>query len=164
MHVYEISVTTTGAVFKVDGTLAGTITQNIPTGALGVYADSYYAGSGNVPAYVDNVMLTLTDGAVAGTAPGISAQPTNLTISATSNATFSVTATGTAPLSYQWCNDTGNIAAGTNATLNLANCTNEPNRKLQCSDHQRLGQHHQQCGNADGESAGADDHLRRARK
>ena len=35
-------------------------------------------------------------------APSITAQPSSVTITAGQTATFSVTATGTAPLSYQW--------------------------------------------------------------
>jgi hypothetical protein len=45
---------------------------------------------------------TLTVNAPAGTAPSITAQPANQTVSAGQTATFTVTATGTAPLSYQW--------------------------------------------------------------
>jgi len=45
---------------------------------------------------------TLTVNAPAGTAPSITAQPTNQTVTAGQTATFTVTATGTAPLSYQW--------------------------------------------------------------
>ena len=48
-------------------------------------------------------------------------QPTNQTVVAGQTAMFSVTATGTQPLSYQWTFDTTNIAAGTNATLVLTN-------------------------------------------
>ena len=43
--------------------------------------------------------------AVAGIPPGISSQPAGLAVNATSNATFTVTATGTAPLAYQWRKD-----------------------------------------------------------
>jgi len=44
---------------------------------------------------------TLTVNAT-GTAPNITTQPANQTVSAGQTATFSVVATGTAPLSYQW--------------------------------------------------------------
>jgi len=61
-HNYEISVTTTSVWFKVDGTLAGTVTANIPTGALNVYIDSYDGGGvGNVPVTIDSVSLSLTN-------------------------------------------------------------------------------------------------------
>jgi hypothetical protein len=42
------------------------------------------------------------------TAPSITSQPTNATVAAGGTATFSVTATGTAPLAYQWTNNGSN--------------------------------------------------------
>ena len=59
--------------------------------------------------------------------PSITAQPTNLTITAGSSAVFNVTATGSAPLRYQWCFNTNSaLANATNATLTLnsINATN----------------------------------------
>jgi len=53
--------------------------------------------------------------------PAITAQPVSQTVSASSNATFSVTATGTAPLSYQWSKDGIVLLGATNATLTLTN-------------------------------------------
>src|SRR5207249_90934 len=44
-------------------------------------------------------------------APSIIAQPVNQTVTAGQSATFSVTATGTAPLSYQW-NKNGTASSG----------------------------------------------------
>ncbi len=48
-----------------------------------------------------------------GTAPAITQQPTSQTVTAGQSATFTVTATGTAPLSYQWY--VNGAAAGTNS-------------------------------------------------
>ncbi len=56
---------------------------------------------------------------IVGIQPGISSQPTNLTVNVTSNATFNVNATGTAPFSYQWRTNSVNLAGATNATLTL---------------------------------------------
>ena len=53
--------------------------------------------------------------------PSISSQPTNQTLLAGQTASFNVTASGTAPLSYQWRFGTTNIANATNATLTLTN-------------------------------------------
>ncbi|MBM4225487.1 MAG: hypothetical protein FJ167_12080, partial [Gammaproteobacteria bacterium] len=53
--------------------------------------------------------------------PAITAQPVSQTVSVSSNATFSVTATGTAPLSYQWSKDGIVLLGATNATLTLTN-------------------------------------------
>jgi len=50
------------------------------------------------------------------TAPAITTQPSNQTVAAGQTATFSVVATGTAPLSYQWQKGTSDIAAATSAS------------------------------------------------
>lgn len=49
--------------------------------------------------------------------PAITAQPQDATVLTGATATFSVTATGTAPLSYQWYLGTQAIGGGTSATL-----------------------------------------------
>lgn len=48
-------------------------------------------------------------------APAITTQPSNQTVPAGQTATFSVVATGTAPLSYQWQKGTSDIAGATSA-------------------------------------------------
>ena len=53
--------------------------------------------------------------------PTIAAQPTNQTVSPGATAIFSVTASGTAPLIYQWRFDGWNLNGQTNATLSLTN-------------------------------------------
>jgi hypothetical protein len=58
---------------------------------------------------------TLTVSAAA-VAPSISAQPTNQTVTAGQAATFSVTAAGTAPLSYQWKKGGTPISGATSAS------------------------------------------------
>ena len=56
------------------------------------------------------------------TAPTITSQPVSQTVTAGSSVSFSVTASGTAPLSYQWSWNVSNTLAGaTNATLLLTN-------------------------------------------
>jgi hypothetical protein len=56
-------------------------------------------------------------------APDITAQPQGQTNSTGSNAVFSVTATGTAPLAYQWRKDGGPLPGKTAASLGLTNLT-----------------------------------------
>src|SRR5207244_4120447 len=62
-----------------------------------------------------------------GTAPVISTQPANQTVTAGGTATFSVTATGTGTLTYQWMKGAttlangGNISGATSATLTISN-------------------------------------------
>ncbi|HEY5911245.1 MAG TPA: immunoglobulin domain-containing protein, partial [Verrucomicrobiae bacterium] len=57
------------------------------------------------------------------TAPSITTQPASQTVLAGANVSFTVVATGTAPLSYQWMKNGGNIAGATTATLTLNNVT-----------------------------------------
>ncbi len=56
-----------------------------------------------------------------GNAPVITTQPPNLTVVANSNVTLSVSATGDAPLRYQWTFDGDVLPGKTNATLSLPN-------------------------------------------
>lgn len=55
------------------------------------------------------------------TPPGITTQPASQTAPAGSNVTFSVVATGTAPLGYQWKKDGADIPGATGAALTLTN-------------------------------------------
>ena len=53
--------------------------------------------------------------------PVIATQPQSLTVDPGTNATFSVSATNTAPLSYQWRKDGAKIPGATNSTLTISN-------------------------------------------
>jgi sugar lactone lactonase YvrE len=55
------------------------------------------------------------------TPPGIATQPQNQTVSQTSNATFTVTATGTTPLAYQWFFNGARLAGATASGYTVAN-------------------------------------------
>jgi glucose/arabinose dehydrogenase len=55
----------------------------------------------------------------ANTAPTISAQPANATVAAGQSATFAVTASGSAPLAYQWQRNGVNISGATARTYTL---------------------------------------------
>ncbi|HEU4390686.1 MAG TPA: immunoglobulin domain-containing protein, partial [Blastocatellia bacterium] len=54
-------------------------------------------------------------------APSITSQPASQVVMTGSNANFTVLATGTAPLTYQWSKDGSPIGGATAATLNLTN-------------------------------------------
>jgi hypothetical protein len=83
------------------------------------------------PSQAGNYRVVITNSAGAVTSsvasltvlvpPGITAQPTNVTATVGSNATFSVAATGTAPLTYQWQLASTNLPGATATTLQLAN-------------------------------------------
>jgi phosphatidylinositol-3-phosphatase len=61
-----------------------------------------------------------SQGAPTVVAPGITAQPQNTTVSVGQTASFTVTATGTAPLAYQWRRSGSAIAGATAATYTTA--------------------------------------------
>ncbi|MCX8518313.1 MAG: immunoglobulin domain-containing protein [Rhodoferax sp.] len=52
----------------------------------------------------------------AATAPGITSQPVGQSVVAGKTATFSVLATGSAPLAYQWKKNGADISGATNST------------------------------------------------
>ena len=60
-------------------------------------------------------------------APSIATQPTNQTVTAGQTATFSVTAAGTAPLSYQWQKGTTAITGATSASYTTPATTTSDN-------------------------------------
>jgi chitodextrinase len=68
-------------------------------------------GSGNLSSYSN--VATATTTAPVPVAPSITQQPSGKTVSAGQTATFAVTASGTAPLSYQWQKGTTNISGAT---------------------------------------------------
>lgn len=69
----------------------------------------------NPPGSVTSNSATLTVNS-APTAPTITTQPVSQTVTAGQTATFSVVATGTAPLAYQWQKNGTNISAATAAS------------------------------------------------
>jgi len=65
----------------------------------------------------DERLVTLT--VLSANAPAITGQPRSATNYVGQNVLFNVTATGTAPLSYQWWKDGSPIAGATTASLYL---------------------------------------------
>src|ERR1035437_5113475 len=97
----------TNMQFVVKATGSSTVLQ------IGGQDDNYYLG-------LDDVTVT------PGFAPAISTQPNNLTILSGSNAVFSATVSGTAPLVYQWRKNGTNLSNGGNisgATSNVLTLT-----------------------------------------
>ena len=62
-----------------------------------------------------------------GSAPAIATQPANQTVTAGQTATFSVTAAGTAPLTYQWQKGTTPISGATSASYTTPATTTSDN-------------------------------------
>jgi len=85
--------------------------------------------SGNYRLVVANSFGSVTSSVAVltvGLAPGITAQPVNLTILTGSNAVFSATASGSSPLTYQWRKNGTNLLNGSGvsgATTNLLTLT-----------------------------------------
>jgi hypothetical protein len=85
------------------------------------------------PAHAGNYEVVITNnyGSVTSVAavltvlvpPSITTQPIGQTVTSGDDATFSVVAAGTAPLSYQWRRNGINVAGGTSSTLNLSAVT-----------------------------------------
>src|SRR5437899_1693004 len=65
-------------------------------------------------------MSLLTSGLMAGTPPSIVTQPTSLVVTQGNSASFSVSATGDAPLAYQWRFGGGPLTNATNSIFNVA--------------------------------------------
>ncbi|MFO1450345.1 MAG: immunoglobulin domain-containing protein [Opitutaceae bacterium] len=99
---------------QTDNTAASIAHTTTQAGLFTVVVSGYYAG--NVGAY------RLTFGGVSAIqSPAIVTQPVSQAVNAGAAATFSVTATGTAPLAYQWRRNGVDLPGATAATLALTN-------------------------------------------
>lgn len=88
--------------------------QNIPAGTLVTFRIVLWGGTGTGSWYINNmaaagydlqVLGTLTPVVVAPTAPVITVPPATTNVFAGKNAGFRITATGDAPLNFQWLKD-----------------------------------------------------------
>ncbi len=78
-----------------------------------------YAGEANNNGWI--LAIDIKPGAdTSPTAPGIATQPVSITVTAGEDASFSVVASGSGPLSYQWFRDGNEIAGAITATYTLA--------------------------------------------
>ncbi|MBL8764943.1 MAG: S8 family serine peptidase [Phycisphaerae bacterium] len=75
----------------------------------------------SIPSGAQGYALVISGDVSTCTAPAIAAHPSNVTVSRGQTANFTVGATGTAPLSYQWKKGVANVPGGTNATLSITN-------------------------------------------
>ena len=81
----------------------------------GDYSVRVSNSAGNVTS--NNATLTVNQAVVA---PQITSQPNDQTVTEGQTANFSVTATGTGPLSYQWRKDGSNISGATSASYSIS--------------------------------------------
>jgi ferredoxin len=82
-----------------------------------------YNGAKNSQLATGTVVVGTSGGNPGAVAPVITQQPASQTVTAGSGVTFTVTATGTAPLSYQWAKNGNYIAGATGATYTLSSVT-----------------------------------------
>lgn len=92
------------------------------------------ASDNDVASYTVNVknglgsITTSSPGVLTVLDPAITSNPTNVTVNYGSNAVFHVTASGTAPFTYQWQNSSGNLSDGAkypgfnSPNLTVVNC------------------------------------------
>ena len=99
-----------------NGIITGT-----PTVAGVYYPVTLQAGNVNYGPVGLNLDVIFTINGTGGTPPAITSAPTSRSAPVGSSVSFSVGASGTAPLSYRWQFATTNISGGTNATLQLNN-------------------------------------------
>jgi hypothetical protein len=119
---FTVSATSSSGLpvsYSSSDTAVATVSGNAVTIA-GIGSTTITASQAGDATYLAAASVTRTL-AVAGIPPGISSQPTGLVINVTSNAAFSVTGTGTAPLTYQWRKEGTDIGGATGATLGLPN-------------------------------------------
>jgi hypothetical protein len=98
-----------------NGTASGTNSNlfSIAQTTTGQNGAQIYVKVSNTAGNATSNTVTLTVNPVAPTAPAITQQPANATVAAGQPATFTVAATGTAPLTYQWF--MSGSAVGTNS-------------------------------------------------
>ena len=108
----------------------------------------------------DGVVYRVSYGA---TAPTITSQPSSRSVAPGASVTFSVRASGPAPLRYQWQRNGANISGATVAGLHArVGRDGRQRRALPRRRLERLRQHHQRRGRADGDlepGAHRHDHL-----
>jgi hypothetical protein len=89
------------------------------------FAAEYLKGQNSWGMRVGQVQIS--DGNSGQAMPAISSQPRNVSVAPGQPASFSVTATGSAPLSYQWQRNGANISGATNSTYTLPSATTGDN-------------------------------------
>lgn len=121
---YNIYYGTVSHVYtnKVSVGNATTVTiSGLTEGTTYYFAATTYDALNQESDFSDEIAYTVP--ADAGESPTITAMLTTNTAIAGQNVTFSITATGTGPLAYQWMYNAANIASATNAFLTLSNVT-----------------------------------------
>jgi hypothetical protein len=87
----------------------------------------------SIPAFTIDIFLRIKGSGVGPTPPAIVTQPQNQTVTAPQTATFSIVASGTLPLSYQWQKNGSNIPGATSASYSTsATVTGDNGETFRC--------------------------------
>jgi hypothetical protein len=100
---------------------ASTVSFHVTANTTYYIAVDGYNGNDGDGADCAGLALRLDFASIGGIAPTITAQPVNATVAVGKNVTFSVTVTGSSPLSYQWRFNGAPISGATSASLTLNN-------------------------------------------
>ncbi len=121
-----------GGALADGGNISGSKTASLTLTALSTNAAGrYYVVVGNPLGNVSSAGIYVS--VPVNNPPAITTQPASQTVAASSNGVFTVTATGSEPMSYQWrrngknLHDGGNISGTMTATLAIANLTTKYN-------------------------------------
>jgi hypothetical protein len=107
---YQWSFNSSNILGAVNSTLTITNVQMTNAGSYSVFISNSAGSTNSSPA-----VLTVQPGAP----PAIVSQPSNAGVPVGGSATFTVTASGSMPLNYQWSFNSTNLAGATNASLML---------------------------------------------
>jgi uncharacterized repeat protein (TIGR01451 family) len=88
---------------------------NVQSSQAGSYSVVITNSAGSVTSAVATLMI--------GTPPGITQQPSNVTVIQGQNATFNLVSSGSGPLSYQWCFNSNPISGGTSSSYTVNGAT-----------------------------------------
>ncbi|MDP2136850.1 MAG: MBG domain-containing protein [Candidatus Didemnitutus sp.] len=95
--------------------------ENFVTSPAQIQSDTGFNFFTALPGSIASAFRSMVDGQVPTGAPTITTQPNTQTTVVGGSATFSVTAVGDAPLSYQWLHDDVDLPGANSATLSLTN-------------------------------------------
>ncbi len=120
-HTMRIEAYGTSIKYYLDGNLLVEATDStFHSGHCGMGYSNHAGGSNPAArgAYFDNFIADTLDPVQA---PAITTQPQQQTVGNGGSATFTVAATGTAPLAYQWMKNGANISGATTTALTIVN-------------------------------------------